>query len=164
MIAETTDLPTRFVKIVVTDDRGRYLVPDLPKANYRRVGSRLRAGGFAEGQSHTGQDPQPEGGRWRRTRRPQPNTIPALYWFSLLQMPPKSDFPGTGPSGQRYLAEHQEPGRMDSPDRQHRRLHRLSSDGRQGHARDSEEHPRVSPRTRKPRGIAGFRPARRAAG
>src|SRR5262245_37467469 len=30
VIAETTDLPTRFAKIVVTDDRGRYLVPDLP--------------------------------------------------------------------------------------------------------------------------------------
>src|SRR5262245_44604896 len=34
VIAETTDLPTRFIRIVVTDDRGRYLVPDLPKANY----------------------------------------------------------------------------------------------------------------------------------
>src|SRR5688572_25216294 len=31
VIAETTDLPTKFVRIVVTDDRGRYLVPDLPK-------------------------------------------------------------------------------------------------------------------------------------
>jgi hypothetical protein len=35
VIAETTDLPTRFVRIVVTDDRGRYLLPDLPKANYQ---------------------------------------------------------------------------------------------------------------------------------
>ena len=34
VIAETTDLPTKFVRIVVTDDRGRYLVPDLPSANY----------------------------------------------------------------------------------------------------------------------------------
>src|SRR5687767_8422701 len=34
VIAETTDLPTKFVKIVVTDDRGRYLIPDLPKASY----------------------------------------------------------------------------------------------------------------------------------
>src|SRR4029077_1116845 len=34
VIAETKDLPTKFVKIVVTDDRGRYLLPDLPKANY----------------------------------------------------------------------------------------------------------------------------------
>ena len=34
VIAETTDLPTRYAKIVVTDDQGRYVVPDLPKANY----------------------------------------------------------------------------------------------------------------------------------
>ena len=34
VIAETTDLPTRFVRIVVTDDEGRYLIPDLPSASY----------------------------------------------------------------------------------------------------------------------------------
>ena len=34
VIAETNDLPTKFAKIVVTDDQGRYLLPDLPKANY----------------------------------------------------------------------------------------------------------------------------------
>src|SRR6267142_4841751 len=35
VIAETTDLPTKFARIVVTDDQGRYLVPDLPKAKYK---------------------------------------------------------------------------------------------------------------------------------
>ena len=34
VIAETADLPTRFVKIVVTDDQGRYVLPEMPKANY----------------------------------------------------------------------------------------------------------------------------------
>ena len=34
VIAETHDLPTRFARMVVTDDQGRYLVPDLPKAKY----------------------------------------------------------------------------------------------------------------------------------
>src|ERR1035438_5929738 len=34
VIAETRDLPTKYVKIVVTDDQGRYVLPDLPKANY----------------------------------------------------------------------------------------------------------------------------------
>ena len=34
VIAETRDLPTRHIKIVVTDDQGRYLVPDLPHATY----------------------------------------------------------------------------------------------------------------------------------
>src|SRR6266571_4713240 len=34
VIAETTDLPTKFAKIAVTDDVGRFVIPDLPKANY----------------------------------------------------------------------------------------------------------------------------------
>src|SRR2546426_8229254 len=34
VIAETRDLPVRYIKSVVTDDRGRYVVPDLPQANY----------------------------------------------------------------------------------------------------------------------------------
>ena len=34
IIAETPDLPTWLAKIVVTDERGRYVIPDLPKANY----------------------------------------------------------------------------------------------------------------------------------
>ena len=47
VIAETTDLPTRFVKIVVTDEQGRYLIPDLPRAEYRglsRSWSRMNKG------------------------------------------------------------------------------------------------------------------------
>ena len=34
VIAETSDLPTKFARIVVTDDRGRYLLPDMPNASY----------------------------------------------------------------------------------------------------------------------------------
>ncbi|MFL6573074.1 MAG: carboxypeptidase-like regulatory domain-containing protein, partial [Burkholderiales bacterium] len=34
VIAETTDLPTKYAKVVVTDDKGRYLIPELPKADY----------------------------------------------------------------------------------------------------------------------------------
>ncbi len=34
VIAETKDLPTNFIKIVVTDDQGRYTIPELPAANY----------------------------------------------------------------------------------------------------------------------------------
>src|SRR3954467_4914722 len=35
VIAETSELPTAYTKIVVTDGEGRYAIPDLPKANYR---------------------------------------------------------------------------------------------------------------------------------
>ena len=34
VVAETTDLPTKLARIVVTDDQGRYVVPDLPDARY----------------------------------------------------------------------------------------------------------------------------------
>ena len=48
VIAETTELPTKFARIVVTDDPGRYLVPDLPKAELQRLGARLWTGRFAQ--------------------------------------------------------------------------------------------------------------------
>ena len=62
VIAETTDLPTKFAKIVVTDDYGRYVLPDLPQAAYNVWVRRLRAGGLAESHSDAGQDHGPEGG------------------------------------------------------------------------------------------------------
>src|SRR5207248_9980283 len=34
VIAETTDLPPKFAKAVITDDQGRYVIPELPKATY----------------------------------------------------------------------------------------------------------------------------------
>ena len=34
VIAETKDLATNFIKIVVTDDQGRFMVPELPAASY----------------------------------------------------------------------------------------------------------------------------------
>ena len=49
VIAETTELPTKFAKMVVTDDQGRYVIPDLPQCELPGLGARLRAGGFAEG-------------------------------------------------------------------------------------------------------------------
>src|SRR5262245_60795788 len=35
VIAETNDLETKFIKIVVTDNAGKYLIPDLPAAAYQ---------------------------------------------------------------------------------------------------------------------------------
>ena len=62
VIAETTDLPTKFAKIVVTDEQGRYVMPDLPKANYSVW---VRGYGLVDSpkvQSDARQDPQPDGG------------------------------------------------------------------------------------------------------
>ena len=35
VIAETKDLPTKFAKVVVTDDKGRYVIPEMPSAQYQ---------------------------------------------------------------------------------------------------------------------------------
>ncbi|HYT08594.1 MAG TPA: carboxypeptidase-like regulatory domain-containing protein, partial [Rugosimonospora sp.] len=98
VIAETTDLPTKFVKIVVTDDQGRYLVPELPKANYSLF---VRGYGLVDSPKVKATPGQTL--NLKAVVAPDKKSAveyyPALYWFSLLQVPPKSDFPGTGPSG-----------------------------------------------------------------
>jgi hypothetical protein len=98
VIAETTDLPTRLARIVVTDDQGRYLIPDLPKANYDVW---VRGYGLVDSRKVR----SAPGRTLALTAVPAPNAkaaaeyYPAQYWLSLLQVPPKSDFPGTGPTG-----------------------------------------------------------------
>ena len=98
VIAETTELPTKFVRIVVTDDRGRYLVPQLPRANYK-----VWARGY--GLVDSPAVPTTPGKIVNLTALVAPNAraaaeyYPAIYWFSLLQVPEKNEFPGTGPKG-----------------------------------------------------------------
>src|SRR5438067_151225 len=98
VIAESTTLPTTLRKIVVTDDQGRYLVPDLPKADYAVW---VRGYGLVDSPKKTAAP----GKTLNLTAVPAPTAkaaaeyYPALYWFSLMRVPPKSDFPGTGPTG-----------------------------------------------------------------
>lgn len=92
VIAETTDLPTKFAKIVVTDDQGRYVMPDLPKADYSVW---VRGYGLVDSPKVNA----------------RPGTIvnlnaviaptaaqaaeyyPPIYWFSMLRAPAPSEFP-----------------------------------------------------------------------
>jgi len=98
VIAEATSTPTRMVKIVVTDDQGRYLLPDLPAADYDVW---VRGYGLVD-------SPKVKANPGHTLnlkavvapdKKSAVEYYPALYWFSLLQVPPKSDFPGTGPTG-----------------------------------------------------------------
>src|SRR5437870_4720583 len=98
VIAETSDLPTKFVKIVVTDDQGRYLVPELPKANYSVF---VRGYGLVDSpkvKATPGQTLNLNAGA-APDKKAAAEYYPVRYWYSLVQVPPKSDFPGTGPSG-----------------------------------------------------------------
>ena len=98
VIAESRNLPTRLVKIVVTDDRGRYLVPDLPAAQYD-----LWVRGYGLIDSPKTQSAQGKVVNLRAVPAPDKKAAaqyyPALYWFSLMQLPAASEFPGTGEKG-----------------------------------------------------------------
>jgi hypothetical protein len=98
VIAETSDLATKYVKIVVTDDRGRYLIPGLPKANYSVW---VRGYGLVDSPKVRATP----GSSLNLTAVTAPNAraaaeyYPAGYWLSLLRLPAASEFPGTGPQG-----------------------------------------------------------------
>ncbi|RUA00304.1 MAG: carboxypeptidase regulatory-like domain-containing protein, partial [Candidatus Neomarinimicrobiota bacterium] len=98
VIAETTDLPTRFNRTVVTDDEGRYVVPDLPAATYDVW---VRGYGLVDSPKQ-----QVSPGTRLDLRavvapdaRAAAQYYPAGYWYSLLEVPGPDEFPGTGPEG-----------------------------------------------------------------
>ena len=69
VIAETNDLPTRFARMVVTDDQGRYVIPESAQSQLRHLGARLRIGGFTESEKRSRQASQPQsGGGAKRSR------------------------------------------------------------------------------------------------
>ena len=98
VIAETRDLPTRHIKIVVTDDEGRYLIPDLPHATYDVW---VRGYGLVDSEKVQAEP----GATLNLTAVVAPDAraaaqyYPAQYWFALLQLPAPSEFPGTGLQG-----------------------------------------------------------------
>src|SRR5438874_2132654 len=92
VIAETTDLPTKMAKIVVTDDQGRYVMPDLPKASYSVW---VRGYGLVD-------SPKVKAvpGKILNLKAvPAPSEAAvaeyylAIYWYSMFKIPDKSEFP-----------------------------------------------------------------------
>ena len=98
VIAETTDLPTKFTKIVVTDDQGRYVIPDLPQAKYKVW---VRGYGLVDSPKVDGEP----GKIVNLTAASAPSEkeaaqyYPPIYWYSMLKVPAPSEFPGTGAKG-----------------------------------------------------------------
>jgi hypothetical protein len=103
VIAETRDLPTKYSKVVVTDDRGRYVLPELPDATYDVW---VRGYGLVDSPKRKSKPnvtlnltavPAPDA-------RAAAQYYPAGYWYALLQVPAASEFPGTGANGNGFSA------------------------------------------------------------
>jgi hypothetical protein len=93
VIAETRDLPVRYIKSVVTDDRGRFVVPDLPKANYM-----VWARGYGLVDSPKSTTTPGRIVNIAATPAPTPaaaaHYYPAIYWYSMLKVPAADQFGG----------------------------------------------------------------------
>jgi hypothetical protein len=94
VIAETTDLPTRYTKSVVTDEQGRYVIPDLPVANYQVF---ARGYGLIDSPRMRAKPGQV----LNHAAVPAPNEraaahyYPAIYWYTMMKIPPAKDFGGS---------------------------------------------------------------------
>src|ERR1700741_694959 len=91
VIAETTDLPTRLIKSVVTDDQGRYLIPELPKASYEVFARGYGLKDSARAKSEPGKTVNITTAA--ATPKEAAEHYPAIYWFSMLKTPAKNEFP-----------------------------------------------------------------------
>src|SRR5438132_14333502 len=86
VIAETSELPTTFARIVVTDDQGRYVLPDLPRASYQVF---VRGYGLVD----SARVPAKPGQHLDLTAIVAPDgraaaqVYPANYWLSLMEIP-----------------------------------------------------------------------------
>jgi hypothetical protein len=99
VIAETNDTPTKLRKIVVTDDQGRYLLPDLPAKAAFSIWTR----GYGLVDSTPVRATPGRTLNLTALLAPSPRAAarvyPANYWYSLIDIPPANEFPGSGPSG-----------------------------------------------------------------
>jgi hypothetical protein len=98
VIAETEDLGATFRKIVVTNDEGRFLLPELPDATFEVW---VRGYGLVDSAPVRGNPGDELTLRATVAATPQEaaQVYPANYWFSMLRLPDASEFPGTGEEG-----------------------------------------------------------------
>lgn len=102
VIAETDDFETRFAKVVVTDDQGRYVVPDLPAAQYRLW---VRGYGLLDSEG-TAAAP---GASVDLTATAAPDAAaaaevyPAAYWYSMMHLPTDAEVTNLAGGRREYL-------------------------------------------------------------
>src|SRR5262249_53878543 len=84
VLAETKDLPTNFIKIVVTDDQGRFALPQLPEANYKVW---VRGYGLSDSTPVDGKVGGTLALKASNAKTPQEaaKVYPGDYWFSMME-------------------------------------------------------------------------------
>jgi hypothetical protein len=97
VIAETADLPTKFAKMVVTNDAGQFVIPQLPSAKYKIW---VRGYGLIDSDK---QDATPGKtidlkAKAAPTASAAAEYYPGMYWYSMLKIPDASEFPGSDKS------------------------------------------------------------------
>jgi len=103
VIAETDELQTRFSKIVVTDNDGRYVIPDLPEADYEVW---VRGYGLTDSAKITAAP----GEIANLTAVVAPSDAvaaeiyPAAYWYSMMNVPDEAEVADIPGGLNRYLA------------------------------------------------------------
>jgi hypothetical protein len=99
VIAETKDFQTPMVKIVVTNDAGKFMLPELPAANYKVW---VRGYGLVDS-TPIEMKPATTAVTLKvasaKTPQEAAKVYPGDYWLSMMAPPAKNLFPGTGPSG-----------------------------------------------------------------
>ena len=99
VIAQTSDLPTKYAKVVVTDAEGRFVIPELPSANYKVW---VRGYGLKDSiQVDTSPGKVIDVKTTVATPQEDAQNYPGMYWYSMLDIPRPEEFPGTGDSGNR---------------------------------------------------------------
>jgi hypothetical protein len=102
VIAETDDLDTRYSKIVVTDDEGRYLIPDLPAADYQVW---VRGYGLTDSAKVAAQP----GAQLDLTAVIESDPAaaaqiyPAGYWYAMMDIPTEEEVAGIDGGMNAYL-------------------------------------------------------------
>lgn len=86
VIAETDEFQTRYAKIVVTNDNGEYLIPDLPNASYSVW---VRGYGLLDSQKVTATPGNVLGlnAAVAPDRAAAAEIYPAAYWYSMVGLP-----------------------------------------------------------------------------
>ena len=98
IIAETKDLPTKYAKIVVTDEKGRFVIPELPDANYKIW---VRGYGLTDSEQVEARPGKTVDFKVKPAASAAADAqhYPGMYWYSLIDIPATSEFPGTGAKG-----------------------------------------------------------------